>query len=69
MWPELSAEAIGVHALQYSGDAALVSAHELSDFVDGRGLQRDGGIAFVTAANRERWVGTIRGAIPRMDVV
>jgi hypothetical protein len=38
MWPELLAEAIGVHALQYGGDAALVSVDELDDVAAGRGL-------------------------------
>jgi len=38
MRPELSAKAIGVHALQYGGDAALVSTHELDDPADGGGL-------------------------------
>src|SRR5260370_1314965 len=44
MWTELSAEAIGVHALQYGGDAALVSADELDDAADGGGLQRPRGV-------------------------
>jgi hypothetical protein len=35
MWSELPAEAIGVHALQYSGDAALVSIDELDDAAAG----------------------------------
>jgi hypothetical protein len=38
MWVELPAETVGVHPLQYSGDAALVSANELDDFVAGGGL-------------------------------
>jgi hypothetical protein len=49
MWTELSAEAIGVHALQYGGDAALVSADELDDTAGGGGLQRHGGV-FAAAA-------------------
>jgi hypothetical protein len=35
MRPEFPAKAIGVHALQYGGDAALVSTHELNDTADG----------------------------------
>jgi len=38
MWPEFSAEAIGVHALQYGGDAALVSIDELDDIAAGSSL-------------------------------
>jgi hypothetical protein len=38
MWLKLLAEAVGVHPLQHSGDAALVSANELDDFVAGGGL-------------------------------
>jgi hypothetical protein len=35
MWSELPAEAIGVHALQYGGDAALVSIDEFDDAAAG----------------------------------
>jgi hypothetical protein len=38
MRPELPAKAIGVHTLQYSGDAALVSVDELDNPADGGGL-------------------------------
>jgi hypothetical protein len=44
MWPKLSAEAIGVHALQYSCDAALVSADELDDAADSGRFQRYGSV-------------------------
>ena len=49
MWPKLSAEAIGMHALQYGGDAALVSVDEFDDAADGGDLQRHGGV-FAAAA-------------------
>jgi len=65
MWPELSAEAIGVHPLQYGGDAALVSTDELDDAAGGGGLQRHGGAA-VTTSVYHRWACAI---VPRMDVV
>jgi hypothetical protein len=65
MRPELSAKAIGVHALQYGGDAALVSTDEFGDVVDGGGLQCRGGVAAAAAVSV--W-GTFT-AIPRMDVV
>ena len=65
MWTEFSAEAIGVHALQYGGDAALVSADELDDAADGGGLQRPGGV-FAAAAPGGRAVFAV---LSRMDVV
>jgi len=54
-----------VHALQYGGDAALVSTDEFGDVVDGGGLQCRGGVAAAAAVSV--W-GTFT-AIPRMDVV
>ena len=65
MWPELPAEAIGVHALQYGGDAALVSTDEFNDVADGGGLQRHGRPVAAAAVGG-------RGAfaiVPGMDVV
>jgi hypothetical protein len=49
MWPKLSAEAIGMHALQYGGDAALVSVDEFDDAAVGGDLQRHSGV-FAAAA-------------------
>jgi hypothetical protein len=65
MWAELPAEAIGVHALQYGGDAALVSTDELDDLADGRGLQCHGS-AVAAAALGGRGAFAIVSA---MDVV
>jgi len=65
MRPELSAKAICVDALQYSGDAALVSTHELDNPADGGGLQCYCGVpAAATVSLWDTWA-----AIPRVDVV
>jgi hypothetical protein len=69
MWPELPAEAIGVHPLQYRGDAALVSANELGDAADGGRLQRYGGIAVTAAIGGGCPLGILRLPVPGMDVV
>jgi hypothetical protein len=65
MWPKLSAEAIGVHALQHGGDAALVSANELDDAADGRGLQRRGGVCAAASSGGRAAFAILSG----MDVV
>src|ERR1700686_3675095 len=69
MWLELPAETIGVHALQYRGDAPLVSDNLPDDFVAPGRLQRHGGIAVAAATGRRRPLGTIQCANQGMDVV
>ena len=69
MRPELFAEAIGVHALQYGSDTALVSADEPDDAADGGRLQRHGGIAVTAAIGGKRSLRILRLSVPGMDVV
>src|SRR6266851_5336090 len=68
MWTELSAESISVHALQYGGDAALVSTHELDDAADGGGLQRHGGVFAAAAPGVGGGVGGSGSAVRRCVV-
>jgi hypothetical protein len=65
LWPKFSTEAISVHALPYGGDAALVSIDELDDVAARGGLQRNGRIAVVTAAEDRRPFAIL----PRVDLV
>ena len=65
MRAELSAEAIGVHALQYGGDAALVSTDEPDDAAPGGSLQRRGGVFAAAAPGGRKAFAILRG----MDMV
>jgi hypothetical protein len=65
MRAELSAEAIGVHALQYGSDAALVSTDEFDDAAPGGSLQRRGGVSAAAAPGGRKAFAILRG----MDMV
>src|SRR5579864_8681711 len=69
LWAKLLTEAIGVHALQFIGDAALVPIYELDDAVAGGRLQRAGGVFAAAAAGGKCALGAVAGAIPGLDLV
>lgn len=69
LWAKLLTEAIGVHALQLVGDAALVPIYELDDAIAGSRLQCAGGVFAAAAVGGGSTFGAVASAIPGLDLV